>query len=317
MQRISVILLFVLALTMGCKKSEESKSITITSEYVKDMMYYLASDDLEGRNTGSQGIESAATFIENKFKEYNVKPYYDTYRDNFKIDSLDAFNVVGFLEGNDPELKDEVVIIGAHYDHIGRRAKPVEGDSIGNGANDNASGTATVVAMAKYFAAKNNNKRSIMFALFSGEEMGLRGAKHLAERLKNENLNLYTMVNFEMLGVPFPDRDYQVFATGYDFSNMAEVLNKYAGNKLVGKSDEAAKFNLFKRSDNYAFYEHFKIPAQTISSCDLTNFDFYHHVDDEVDIMDFNHMASATNNLLPALEGMINAPTHEIKMNEE
>ena len=317
MKRITIIALLLLTFIVGCKKKEETQSITVTSDYIKDIVYFLASDELEGRNTGSVGIEKSATYIETKFKDYGVKPYFDTYRDNFKIDSLDAFNVVGFLEGSDPKLKDEVVIIGAHYDHIGRRAKPVEGDSIGNGANDNASGTSTVIAMAKYFAAKKNNKRSIMFTLFSGEEMGLRGAKQLAERLKNENLNLYTMVNFEMLGVPFPDRDYQVFATGYDLSNMAEVLNKYAGNKLVGKSDEAAKFNLFKRSDNYAFYEHFKIAAQTISSCDLTNFDFYHHVDDEADIMDYNHMASTINNLFPAMEGMINAPTQEIKMNDE
>jgi hypothetical protein len=120
-----------------------------------------------------------------------------------------------------------------------------------------------------------------------------------------------------MLGVPFKDREYQVFVTGYDLSNMAEVLNKYAGNKLVGKSDEAVKFSLFKRSDNYSFYKQFKMPAQTISSCDLTNFDFYHHVDDEADIMDYNHMASAINNLFPAMEGIINAPTQEIKMNDE
>ncbi len=317
MKRISIIVLLAFTIIVGCKKKEDVKPITVSSEYVKEIVTYLASDALEGRNTGSQGIEEAANYIENKFKDYGVKPYFDTYRDDFKIDSLDAFNVVGFLEGTDPKLKDEVVIIGAHYDHIGRRAKPVEGDSIGNGANDNASGTSVVIAMAKNFAARKNNKRSVMFALFSGEEMGLRGSRHLAERLKNENLNLYTMVNFEMLGVPFPDRDYQVFATGYDLSNMAEVLNKYAGNKLVGKSDEAAKFNLFKRSDNYAFYQQFKMPAQTISSCDLTNFDFYHHVDDEADIMDYNHMASAINNLFPAMEGMINAPTQEIKMNDE
>jgi Zn-dependent M28 family amino/carboxypeptidase len=245
-----------------------------------------------------------------------VKPYYDTYRDNFKVKELDAYNVVGYLEGTDPKLKNEVVVIGAHYDHIGLRARPVENDSIGNGANDNATGTATVLAMAKYFGTAKNNKRSIVFALFSAEEMGLLGSKHLSERMKNDDVNLYTMVNFEMMGVPFPDRDYQVFATGYDLSNMAEVLNKYAGNKLVGKSDEAAKFNLFKRSDNYPFYEQFKMAAQTISSCDLTNFDFYHHVDDEADIMDYNHMASTINNLFPAMEGMINASTQEIKMNE-
>ena len=246
-----------------------------------------------------------------------MKPYYETFRDDFKAKEFDAYNVVGYLEGTDPKLKNEVVLIGAHYDHIGLRARPVENDSIANGANDNASGTATVLAMAKYFGAMKNNKRSIIFALFSAEEMGLLGSKHLAERLKNENVNLYTMVNFEMLGVPFPDRDYQVFASGYDLSNMAEVLNKYAGNKLVGKSDEAAKFSLFKRSDNYPFYEQFKMPAQTISSCDLTNFDFYHHVDDEADIMDYKHMASTINNLFPAMEGMINAPTQEIKMYDE
>ena len=104
------------------------------------------------------------------------------------------------------------------------------------------------------------------------------------------------MINFEMLGVPFTDRDYQVFVSGYDLSNMAEVINKYAGNKLVGKSDEAVKYSLFKRSDNYSFYRQFKMPAQTISSCDLTNFDFYHHVDDEADIMDYKHMASVIYN---------------------
>ena len=277
---------------------------------------FLASDDLSGRETGTQGIEDAATYIEKQLTSFGVKPYYETYRDNYIAKGRDAFNVIGFIEGNDPKLKNEVVILGAHYDHLGK-GKTVENDSIANGANDNASGTATVLAMAKYFGTLKNNKRSIIFGLYSGEEMGLLGSKHLAERLKNENVNLYTMINFEMLGVPFTDRDYQVFATGYDLSNMAEVLNKHAGNNLVGKSDEAAKFNLFKRSDNYAFYQQFKMPAQTISSCDLTNFDFYHHVDDEADKMDYNHMASTINNLFPAMEGILNTPSQEIKMNEE
>jgi len=113
--------------------------------------------------------------------------------------------------------------------------------------------------MAKYFGTAKNKKRSIVFALFSAVEMVFLVSKHLSERMKNDDVDLYTMVNFEMIGVPFPDRDYQVFATGYDLSNMAEVLNIYAGNKLVGKSDESAKFNLFKCCDNYPFYEQFKV----------------------------------------------------------
>lgn len=287
-----------------------------TSE-IKSMVGFLAADNVEGRDTGSHGIEQAALYIEKKLLSYDVTPYFSTYRDSFKINDLEAYNIVGYLEGIDSILKKEVVLIGAHYDHIGFRARPVTNDTIANGANDNASGTATVLAMAKYFGATKNNKRSIIFALFTAEELGLRGSRHLAERLSTEKLNLYTMINFEMMGVPFLDRDYQVFATGHDLSNMAEVLNKYAGNKLVGKSEEAAEFNLFKRSDNYAFYEQFNIAAQTISSCDLTNFDFYHHVDDESDKLDYEHMASVVNKFLPTLERVINSEVQEIKMNNE
>jgi hypothetical protein len=316
-RNIGLVLTVLVAFSCKAQEKEVIEKIKVSSDEVGAMVSVLASDDLSGRETGTQGIAEAATYIEKQLESFGVKPYYDTYRDHFKVKELDAYNLVGYLEGSDPELKNEFVLIGAHYDHIGLRAKPVENDSIANGANDNASGTATVLAMAKYFGAMKNNKRSIVFALFSAEEMGLLGSKHLAERLVNEKLNLYTMVNFEMLGVPFPDRDYQVFATGYDLSNMADVLNKHAGNKLVGKSDEAVKYSLFKRSDNYPFYQQFKIAAQTISSCDLTNFDFYHHVDDEADIMDYNHMARIINNLFPAMEGMINAPTQEIKMNNE
>ncbi|WP_231928729.1 M28 family peptidase [Formosa sp. Hel1_31_208] len=91
-------------------------------------------------------------------KTFGVKPYYDTYRDNFKVGEMDAFNVVGFIEGTDTTLKNEVIVLGAHYDHIGY-AKAIENDSIANGANDNAAGTSAVMAIAKYFATKKNNKR--------------------------------------------------------------------------------------------------------------------------------------------------------------
>ena len=313
-----ITLLFVLLLILSCKSSvkTESKAITITSSEVKDIVSYLASNDREGRNTGTTGIDESATYIENQLKSYGVKPYFDTYRDNFKIGALNAFNVVGFIEGSDETLKDEVIILGAHYDHIGQ-GKPVEGDSIANGANDNAAGTSAVLTIAKYFAAKKSNKRSIMIALFSAEEMGLLGSKHLAERLKSEDLNLYTMLNFEMIGVPFKDRDYQAFVSGYDLSNMAAKINEYVGSNLIGYSEVAKKYSLFKRSDNYPFYQQFKLPCQTISSCDLTNFDFYHHVDDEIDKLDYEFMTSLINKTIPAIEKMSITATKEIVMYEE
>tara|TARA_B100000809_G_C15112826_1_gene521263 strand:+ start:540 stop:1496 length:957 start_codon:yes stop_codon:yes gene_type:complete len=313
-----LILLSVLIAVFSCKSApkEVLKSITITSEELKETVSYLASDSLLGRDTGSEGIAEAAAYLENQFIASGVKPYFETYKDHFKVDSLDAFNVVGVIEGNDLKLKEEYIIIGAHYDHIGISKKIVDNDSIANGANDNAAGTSSVIAMAKYFAAKKNNKRSLMFVLFSAEEKGLLGSKHLAEKLKAENINLYTMVNMEMIGVPFKDRDYIAFVTGYEMSNMAVKMNEYKGSKIIGFSEIAKKYNLFRQSDNYAFYETFKIPCQTISSCDLSNYDYYHHVDDEVDKLDYNHMASLVNSIIPTLEKMSNTPTKEIRMNE-
>jgi Zn-dependent M28 family amino/carboxypeptidase len=300
----------------GITKSSTTNVVEfITSAELKNTVSYLSSDELEGRNTGSIAIEKAAIFIEDKFKSYNVKPYFDTYRDTYTARGKNAFNVVGFIEGNDLNLKNEFIILGAHYDHIGF-GKKVDNDSIANGANDNASGTSAVLAMARYFATKKNNKRSIMFVLYSGEEKGLLGSKHLAKRLKTENIDLYTMVNFEMIGVPLKDKDYVAFLTGYDLTNMASKLNDYSNSNLLGLSEVAKQYNLFRRSDNYPFYEAFNLPCQTISSCDLTNYDYYHHVDDEADQLDYDFMSSLLNKFIPAIEKMSNTLTKEIKMNE-
>ncbi len=314
-----IIPLLFLLLIFSCKSSvnTESKTITITNSELKTIVTYLASDELQGRNTGSEGIEKAATYLENQLKSYEVKPYFETYRDYFKVDSINAFNIAGVIEGNDPKLKNEYIIIGAHYDHIGISKKIVANDSIANGANDNAAGTSSVLAMAKYFATKKNNKRSLLFVLFSAEEKGLLGSKHLADKLKLENINLYTMVNMEMIGVPFKDRDYVAFVTGYDKSNMANKMNEYLGSNVIGFSEISKKYNLFRQSDNYAFYKAFDLPCHTISSCDLSNYDYYHHVDDEADKLDYNHMANLINKIIPAIEKMSNTATKEILMYEE
>lgn len=309
-----IILLLVVLLIFGFTRTSNS-NLEITSTQLEEMVNYLASDELEGRKAGTSGIDKAASFIQKHFQSYSVKPYFETFRDSFKIKDIDAFNVVGFIEGNDPNLKNEVIILGAHYDHIGS-SKKVGDDKIANGANDNAAGTSAVIAMAKYFSTKKNNKRSIMFALFSAEEMGLLGSKHLSKKLKDQNLDLYTMLNFEMIGVPFPDRDYVAFVSGYELSNMAEKINEYTSSNLIGYSEKAKGFQLFKQSDNYTFYKDFKLPCQTISSCDLSNYDYYHHVGDEADKMDYKHMANLINKIIPAIETMSNTPTKEIKMHE-
>lgn len=307
-----------LALAFSCKPLVQptTKDLKITGDSLKKDLTYLASDELQGRNTGTRGIEKAAQYIENQFKKNHVKPYFKTYRDSFKVKERIGYNIIGFVEGNDPILKDEVVILGAHYDHIGF-GKKVENDSIANGANDDASGTCAVMAMADYFAKKKNNKRSIMFVLFSGEEMGLLGSKHVAEKLKSNGLNLYTMVEFEMIGVPMVDKDYQAYITGFDLSNMAGKINAYTNSNVVGLLPKAKEYQLFYRSDNYSFHKAFNKPCQTISTFDFTNYNYYHHVKDEANQMDYEFMANLINKLIPAIEKMSNTQTKEIQMNNE
>ncbi|WBL26145.1 M28 family peptidase [Zunongwangia sp. HGR-M22] len=312
-----IITLGILAISMAglfsCN-AQGTAEIEISANDMKDNLEYLASDDLLGRKTGTEGIEKAANFITSIFKENGVKPYYDTYRDHFTIGDTKAFNLVGYLEGNDPKLKDEFVVIGAHYDHIGV-VNAVEGDSIANGANDNAAGTTAVVELAKYFAELKDNKRSVLFILFSGEEMGLKGSYHSAKRLREEGIDLYTMINLEMIGVPMAGKDYLAYVTGFKESNLAEKFNEYTGEQTLGFLPEANQMNLFKRSDNYPYYAELKVPAQTICTFDFTNYPYYHHVKDEVSEMNPEHMANVVEAIIPGIHKVLNTPEKEIKMN--
>jgi hypothetical protein len=281
---------------------------------VSDFLKYLSSDELEGRETGTKGIEKAAVFLEDFFKKNNVKSYFSTYRDTLTNFKSPAYNIVGVLEGTDPELKKEFVVLSAHYDHIGLEKKE-QADIINNGANDDASGVTAVAQMAKYFSETKSNKRSILFVFFAGEEKGLLGSKSLVQKLKKQNFNLYTQLNIEMIGVPMK-RDYLAYITGFDKSNMAEKINEYTGKKTIGFLPKEAEYQLFFRSDNYPFFEVFEKPCQSISTFDFENFDFYHHVSDEFKLMDIPHMTAFIQEFLPAVTKVTTSPTEEITMNK-
>ncbi|MFV8370508.1 M28 family peptidase [Flavobacterium sp. LB2R40] len=280
---------------------------------VAETLKYLASDELEGRETGKAGMVKAADYLEQFFKNNNVKPYFKSYRDTLSTFKEPAFNIVGFIEGNDPILKNEFIILSAHYDHIGLDKKGVSGDFINNGANDDASGTTAVAEMAKYFSLTENNKRSILFVFFAGEEKGLLGSKHLAKKLKAQDFKLYAQLNIEMIGVPMK-REYLAYITGFDKSNMAGKINQYTGKNTIGFLPKEAEYKLFYRSDNFSFYDVFKVPCQSVSTFDFENFEFYHHVYDDFKAMDISHMTSFIQELLPAVTQMANTPTQEITM---
>lgn len=290
-------------------------NVEISEASVKEKISILASDSLQGRATGSSGENMAASYIEANFRKNNIQPYFETFRDTFQVDTVTGYNIVGYLEGTDPVLKNEFILLGAHYDHIGT-AKQVGNDTIANGANDDASGTVAVMEIANQLASLKNHKRSVIFALFSGEELGLKGSAHLASRLKQEELDLYVMFNFEMIGVPMKDKSYLAYLTGYEKSNLAEKFNSYSDEEVLGFLPQAKNYNLFMRSDNFSFFKEFNVPAQTLSTFDFTNYEYYHHVSDDASQLDYAHMSNLIEAVLPGIEQMLNSSEREIKLND-
>lgn len=296
---------------VAAQNKKPAPSYKVEEKSVAATLKFLTSDELKGRDAGTEGAEMAAKYLEEIFVKNGIKPYFETYRDTLTNFTPTTYNVVGYLEGTDPVLKKEFVVIGAHYDHIGITAKPVDGDYIYNGADDNATGTTTVAELVNYYGKAKSNRRSILFCFFSAEEDGLYGSKHLAAKLKGQNFNIYTMLNFEMTGVPLGG-GLEAFITGYGRSNMADKFNDYAGKRIIGSNAFEMQYQLFRASDNYPFFTEFNVPAHTLSTTEMSTFKFYHQLDDEFDQMNTGHMTNFIQLMIPVVEKMVNAPTHEI-----
>ena len=281
-------LLLALVILSSCStKTTTLKEVRefIKIDETKDILFTLASDEMKGRESSNGGYQMAADFITNFFDENGIEPFYPSYKDSLQTKEIWSYNLVGRVGSFDNEKP--TILIGAHLDHIGINEENQE-DPIFNGANDNASGSTAVLQIAKFLATKKWNQ-NILVALFADEEKGLRGAAHLAERLKQEGVNLSYMVNFEMLGATLTTGENQVYMTGYNISNMPQKMNAYAP-EFVQFLPEAKQYNLFKRSDNYSFYKIHNIPAQTLSTFDFKNYDYYHKAGDEAEQLDVTNM---------------------------
>ena len=281
-------LFFVVTILSSCATKtttldEVQKFIQL--EETRDILFTLASDEMKGRETTSGGYQLAANFVTNFFEENGIEPFYPAYKDSLQTKEVWSYNLVGRIGSFDNEKP--TILIGAHLDHIGVNEENQE-DPIFNGANDNATGSTAVLQIAKFLATKQWNQ-NILVALFADEEKGLRGAAHLAERLKEEGVSLAYMVNFEMLGATLTTGENQVYMTGYNLSDMPQIMNAYAP-EFVQFLPEAKLYNLFRRSDNYSFYQIHNIPAQTLSTFDFKNYDFYHKAGDEAEKLDVANM---------------------------
>ena len=186
------IISLVFLLLVSCMANAQSAQ----QERLKKHVYLLASDSLRGRDAGTVDADKAAQYIVKQFEEIGIEPYYKEgfYQPFEKYGTTTYKNIVGVIPGNDPVLKDEYIIIGAHYDHVG-----VKNDKIYNGADDNASGTATIIEMARILKARQSQlKRSIIVVAFDAEEKGLWGSNYLTEQLDLNKIKL--MMSIDMVG---------------------------------------------------------------------------------------------------------------------
>ena len=216
-------------------------------------------------------------------------------------------NVVGYIPGN---REDEFVLFSGHYDHIGVRNRENEVDSIYNGANDDASGTVAVMALANYFASQSKPERSILFVAFTAEEMGGYGSSYFSKQLDPDKI--VGMFNIEMIGKPATNGPNTAWITGWDKSDFGELLQKSAeGSVYKFYADPYPDQNLFYRSDN-ATLARLGVPAHSISTSPIDTDEDYHQASDEVKTLDLAHLTSTIKAIAKGAEKIIsgeNTPT--------
>jgi Zn-dependent M28 family amino/carboxypeptidase len=288
---------------------------------VKALVEYLSSDSLKGRFTGTQEARIAAEFIANEFGSAGVNPIagFDGYfmpftgQSRYVRNVVTGYNVLSALGGKTKGK--EIIMFSAHYDHIGTISTDPfkinrprnKSDSIYNGANDDASGVAAVILLARYFAALNNNDRTLLFVAFSGEELGLVGSMALSQQLEPNQIK--AVINIEMIGRN-PRKQIHPYITGAKFSNLKKLLNtslmKYDGKKY-GKSfyvdDPYPEEQLFTRSDHWSFAG-LGIPAHSIMLTSPRD-EYYHSTDDEVDTLDFDVMTQIIHAIALSCESLV------------
>ena len=204
-----------------------------------------------------------------------------------KKEELPLFNIAGIIPGK--TKPNEYVVFSGHYDHLGI-LKPVEGDSIANGADDDASGTTAVIELAKYFKKLNNNARTLIFVAFTAEEIGGYGSQHFATTVDPDKV--IAMFNIEMIGKASKFGENSAFITGFERSDFGPILQKnLEGTAFKFYPDPYPEQDLFYRSDN-ASLARVGVPAHSISTDQIDIDKYYHTVKDEFSTLDVANIVS-------------------------
>ncbi len=310
---IRLLLVIAVALTVSCNSAQNAASAkkmtaqdyanTITAEDLKTHLYILADDNMEGRMTGENGNNKAAEYIRNYYMDLGIDSpieknnYYQPIPTEFfngATNGNPSQNVVAFIKGS--EKPEEIIVLSAHYDHVG-----VKKGEVYNGADDDGSGTVSMLEMAQAFqkAAKEGNgpKRSILILHVTGEEIGLYGSKYYTENplfpLENTVVNLNTDM-IGRIGSEKEGNENYIYLIGSDklsqeLHDLSEAVNKkYTNIELdYTYNDENDPNRFYYRSDHYNFAKH-NIPV--IFYFNGTH-DDYHQASDTPDKIEYDLMA--------------------------
>jgi Zn-dependent M28 family amino/carboxypeptidase len=297
----SITVAFILSLLLPAKVATAQLAVD-SNTVLKDIrgwMEYLSSDRLKGRVEGSPQNREVTDSIASYFAELGLEPYLASgLLHTFYTDDLDSSittsNVIGVLRGS--EKPDEYIVLSAHFDHVqvGFYHKT---DKIYNGANDNASGTSVMLAIARQLVLTGPHKRSIVFCAFNAEEAGLIGSADFAGKINADQI--IAGINLEMLGYPQYGRK-AVMLTGMFNSDLYKLFRKRAEGASIRFRRERG--DLFERSDNYSLAKK-GIPAHTIMASDDRE-PCYHRPCDELKRMNLPNMAVLAQGIIHLMEGL-------------
>jgi len=258
-----VLFIFILLISLSPIFAQDAKpapvSKIIDAAKLLNDVQILSADDMEGRKIGTKGGEKAREYVAKRFAESGIKAFQSNFVQPFDSKNRDGStvsgaNVVGYIEGK--KYKDKYIVVSAHYDHLGI----VKGE-IYNGADDDASGTSALFALAEYFA-KNKPQHTIIFAAFDGEESGLRGARAFVETPPVAKEQIVLNINMDMIA--HNDKNELYAAGTFPYPQLKPTLEKIAKSAkiklLLGHDRPELKENDWtNQSDHFAFHQA-KIP---------------------------------------------------------
>jgi hypothetical protein len=257
----------------------------------------------------NEGIRQNARHVEDSGKSVIMVLKRDTDKDiktwsvrvNQDVQRQPLFNIVGMIRGT--TKADEYVIFSAHYDHLGITA-PVAGDSIANGADDDASGVTAVISLAGYYARQPAPVRSLIFIAFTGEETGEYGSRYYAQHCDPDKI--IAMFNIDMLGKESKFGKNSVFITGWNRSDFGEILKRnLAGSRFKVYPDPYPDQHLFYRADNASLAK-VGVPAHTFSTARIDIDTLYHNVRDEVKTLDLPNLTQIIKGIATSARSIIN-----------